>query len=112
MQIIRWSENKLPQEQELRRRMQQEGLSPYTWSNAPGDNYAIHSHSYEKVLYCVQGSIRFVLPDQTSSCQFVDLAPGDCMILPPGMRHCAHVGSQGVICLEASRQASVTSSSA
>jgi len=58
MQIVRWQEATLPQEQELRRRMQQQGLSPYSWSNGPGDTYAVHSHSYEKVLYCVRGSIR------------------------------------------------------
>ena len=110
MQIVRWSETTPPQEQELRRRMQREGLSPYTWSNAPGDTYAVHSHSYEKVLYCVSGSIRFVLPDQPAADQNIDLAPGDCMVLPAGARHSAYVGPYGVICLEASRQASKLSS--
>src|SRR5262245_38658721 len=64
MQVVRWQEATKPDEQELCRRMQQQGLSPYSWSNGPGDTYAVHSHSYEKVLYCVRGSIRFVLPDQ------------------------------------------------
>lgn len=105
MEIIRWSENTPPREQELRRRMQQEGLSAYSWSNAPGDTYAVHSHSYEKVLYCVRGSIRFVLPDQPAGEQNIDLAPGDCMILSPGVRHSAVVGPYGVTCLEATRQA-------
>src|SRR6266581_3692426 len=59
MQVVRWQESTAPQEQELRRRMQQQGLSPYSWSNGPSDTYAVHSHSYEKVLYCVRGSIRF-----------------------------------------------------
>ena len=106
MQVVRWREATLPQEQELRRRMQQEGLSPYTWSNGPGDSYAVHSHSYEKVLYCVSGSIRFVLPDgldAPGNMSVIDLAPGDCMILPAGVRHSALVGPQGVTCLEATR---------
>ena len=51
MQIIRWEEQEPPQEEELWRRMRQEGLSPYTWSNGPSDTYAVHSHSYEKVLF-------------------------------------------------------------
>jgi quercetin dioxygenase-like cupin family protein len=106
MQIIRWSETRPPGEQELRRRMQQAGLAPYSWSNAPGDTYAVHSHSYEKVLYCVRGSICFVLPDQPAGEQQIDLAPGDCMILSPGIRHSALVGPHGVTCLEATRQAS------
>jgi hypothetical protein len=67
MQVLRWQEVLAPQEQELYRRMQRDGLTPYTWSNGPGDSYAVHSHTYEKVLYCVRGSIRFVLPDHTDT---------------------------------------------
>ncbi|HZS77640.1 MAG TPA: cupin domain-containing protein [Ktedonobacteraceae bacterium] len=103
MQIIRWQENTSPQESDLRRRMQEQGLAPYSWSNAPFDTYAVHSHTYEKVLYCVRGSIRFVLPDKPESERNIDLSPGDCMILPAGVRHSAEVGPQGVLCLEATR---------
>ena len=103
MQVVRWQEATMPQEQELCRRMQQQGLSPYSWSNGPGDTYAVHSHSYEKVLYCVRGSIRFVLPDQSENFRNIDLEPGDCMILPARVRHSAYVGPQGVTCLEATR---------
>lgn len=102
MQVIRWQEAMVPQEQEIRRRMQQEGLSPYIWSNGPGDSYAVHSHNYKKVLYCVRGSIRFVLPDHNG--EAIDLAPGDCLILPATVRHSAHVGSGGVMCMEAAQQ--------
>jgi uncharacterized protein YjlB len=105
MQVIRWQETSPPQEQELRKRMQQEGLAPYAWSNGAGDTYAVHSHHYEKVLYCVRGSIRFVLPDHPDAGNkgAIDLAPGDRMVLPAGTRHSAEVGSQGVTCLEAAR---------
>jgi quercetin dioxygenase-like cupin family protein len=106
MKVFRWSGARPPDEEELWARMRQEGLAPYRWSNAPGDTYAAHSHSYEKVLYCARGSIRFVLHDRATGEQNVDLAPGDCMILPPGVRHSAIVGPQGVVCLEATRQAS------
>ena len=107
MRVIRWQEAEPPQEQDLRRRMQQENLSPYAWSNEPGVSYAVHSHNYEKVLYCVLGSIRFVLPDVRDNAnvpETIDLAPGDCMLLPPGVRHSAYVGPQGVTCLEAPRR--------
>jgi len=103
MQVIRWQGTQQPQEHELRSRMQKEGLAPYSWANGPGDNYAVHSHNYEKVLYCVCGSIRFMLPDQPDSSRMVDLTPGDCMILPANTRHSAHVGPSGVTCLEATR---------
>ena len=107
MQVIHWQEATPPQEQTVRQRMQQQGLSPYAWSNGPGDYYSAHSHSYQKVLYCVKGSIRFILPDQrdeSGAATYLDLSPGDCMILPAGVRHSAHVGPQGVMCLEAAQQ--------
>lgn len=106
MEIIRWQDKALPDEHGLRERMQQEGLSPYAWSNGPGVSYAVHCHSYQKVLYCVRGSIRFTLPDAfdaTGSISSIELAPGDCMLLPAGTRHSALVGTQGVTCLEAPR---------
>lgn len=100
MEITRWQEEKQPGEVELRGRMEAEGLSPHSWSNGPGDEYAVHSHSYIKVLYCVRGSIRFTLPDQQEP---VDLRPGDRMVLPAGTRHGAIVGPAGVTCIEAPR---------
>ncbi|HEY1351208.1 MAG TPA: cupin domain-containing protein [Ktedonobacteraceae bacterium] len=105
MHVIRCSAAPPPHEEELLTRMRQEGLSPYRWSNDPGDTYAMHSHNYEKVLYCARGSIRFLLPDRAASERSVDLAAGDCMILPPGIRHSAVVGPRGVVCLEATRPA-------
>jgi len=106
MQVIRWQDKTLPTERELREQMQREGLSPYTWSNGPNYTYAAHTHGYEKVLYCVQGSIRFVLPEQVNADgnpNFVDLNSGDGMLLPPHTLHSAIVGPHGVTCLEASR---------
>ena len=100
IQVIRWTEIAPPTERDLRNRMQQNGLAPYAWSNGPYDTYGAHSHSYEKVLYCVRGSIRFVLPDAGRD---IDLTPGDCMVLPAGVRHSAQVGAHGVTCLEATR---------
>ena len=106
MQITRWQKQTPPTEYALREQMQREKLSPYTWSNDSNYIYTAHTHSYEKVLYCVQGSIRFVLPEHINAdgkSEYVDLTPGDCMILPAYTLHSAIVGSQGVTCLEASR---------
>jgi quercetin dioxygenase-like cupin family protein len=100
MEITRWQAEKPPGEVELRGRMVAEGLSPSSWSNGPGDEYAVHSHSYTKVLYCVRGGIRFTLPDQQAH---VDLGPGDRVVLPAGTRHSAVVGPAGVTCIEAPR---------
>ncbi|GAC1371022.1 MAG: hypothetical protein NVSMB32_15280 [Actinomycetota bacterium] len=77
-----------------------ESLSPYAWSNGPGDRYEAHTHSYAKVLYCSRGSIVFVLEGSQ-----VSMGPGDRLDLPPGTRHAAVVGPQGVMCFEAHRPA-------
>lgn len=103
MQIIRWQKQEMPQEQDLRKQMQFQGLSPYSWSNGPGERYTVHSHNYQKVLYCVRGSIRFILPDIEGDAGVLNLAAGDYMILPAHVRHSAEVGSQGVTCLEAAQ---------
>ena len=87
---------------ELMARLQDEAAGGYSWSNGPGDHYAAHSHPYEKVLYCVEGSITFVLEDEGRS---VDLQPGDRLLLPPDTRHSALVGPAGCVCVEGHREA-------
>jgi quercetin dioxygenase-like cupin family protein len=78
--------------------MSDEGLSPYSWSNGPHDRYTAHSHSYNKVIYVVQGSITFGLPDLGKQ---LNMKASDRLDLPAGVVHDAVVGGQGVVCLEA-----------
>jgi quercetin dioxygenase-like cupin family protein len=80
---------------ELMTRLSQEADGCYSWSNGPGDTYPPHAHSYEKILYCVDGSITFTLPDRE-----IELAPGGRMPLPPGTVHGAVVGPEGCTCIE------------
>jgi quercetin dioxygenase-like cupin family protein len=80
--------------------MQAEDLYPYSWSNAPHDVYAAHSHTYDKVIYAVSGFISFRLPAENRT---LTLHPGDRLDLPAGTVHDAVVGSEGVVCLEAHR---------
>lgn len=96
--ITPWPSSEPPDEAAIRRAYMREGLSPYRWSNAPGDAYAAHAHGYDKVLYVVRGSITFGLPDRGES---LTLRPGDRLDLPAGIRHDAVVGRDGVVCLEA-----------
>lgn len=60
--------------------------------------YAAHSHSYDKVIYVVRGSITFGLPELGQS---LTLQAGDRLDLPANTVHAAVVGPQGVTCLEA-----------
>jgi quercetin dioxygenase-like cupin family protein len=82
----------------VRERLRNEGLDAVAWSNGPGDRYAAHEHSYDKVIAVERGSIRFGLPGRSEA---QDLATGDRLDLPAGTSHDAIVGPTGVTCFEA-----------
>jgi quercetin dioxygenase-like cupin family protein len=86
--------------EDLMTKLRKEASRCYSWSNGPGDTYMPHSHGYEKVLYCVNGSIAFVLE---GSGRRLELAAGDRMVLPAGTVHAAEVGPQGCTCIEGRR---------
>jgi len=96
--VTRWADLVSPTQSGLWRLMTDEGLNPYSWSNGPHDVYSAHSHSYDKVIYAVQGSITFGLPELG---QKLTLGPGDRLALPANTVHDAVVGSPGEVCLEA-----------
>ena len=96
--VTPWTDPAVPNQSALWQLMTDEGLNPYLWSNGPFDTYSAHSHSYNKVIYVVQGSITFGLPELGK--QLV-LKAGDRLDLPAGIVHDAHVGAEGVLCLEA-----------
>ena len=77
------------------------GVSPYAWSNAPGDRYAAHQHATTKLLACAAGSITFLVGADATP---VELRAGDGFVLPAGTRHAAVVGPDGCTCLEGHRQ--------
>lgn len=95
--IDRWTDDAPPTEAALRARYARENLTPYEWSNGPGDTYAAHRHGYHKVLFVVRGSITFGLPELGES---HTLTAGDRLDLPAGVLHDAVVGAEGVVCLE------------
>ena len=99
--VHQWSGPEPPTEPAIRRLLDAEGLQPYPWSNAPGDKYPAHSHSYDKVICVVRGSISFGLPN--SGEKQLRLRAGDRLDLPRGVVHDAVVGPDGVVCLEAHR---------
>jgi quercetin dioxygenase-like cupin family protein len=98
LKITAWGNPQLPSESDLRQVYRQEGLSPYAWSNEPGDFYPAHSHAYNKVLYVVRGSITWILPEMGRE---IETLPGDRIDLLAGVQHAAQVGRLGVTCLEA-----------
>ena len=95
--VTPWTDSVAPTQSHLWQLMSDEGLHPYSWSNGPLDVYSAHSHGYDKVIYVVQGSITFGLPQLDKK---LTLKAGDRLDLPAGVVHDAHVGAQGVVCLE------------
>jgi quercetin dioxygenase-like cupin family protein len=87
-----------PSQEEIEAKFEEEELSPQSWSNAPGDRYGWHSHSYRKVLYCVSGSIVFHIEDED-----FEMEAGDRLDVEPETEHAATVGPDGVQCMEAAR---------
>jgi len=81
-------------------KLRSEASDCYSWSNSPGDRYAAHSHGYEKVLYCVDGSITFLIEPEGKR---LELRAGDRMVLPAGTVHSAVVGEGGCTCIEGRR---------
>ncbi len=95
--LTRWPHGSPPTREQLEVLLAAEGLAPHWWSNGPGDQYETHDHTYHKVLYCLGGTITFVLPPTGER---LTLAAGDRLDLPAGWPHRASVGPQGVTCVE------------
>lgn len=98
--LLAWRDADAPTEASVDRRLREEGVTPYAWSNGPGDSYGAHDHGYQKVLMCAAGSITFRVGPASMP---VELRPGDGFVLPAGTMHSAVVGPEGCTCLEGSR---------
>lgn len=98
--VHNWHGELPPTESEVQRFLGLQSLVGYRWSNAPGDVYGAHSHPFHKIIFVLQGSITFILPDVERE---VTLGTGDRLELAAGVVHEAVVGQQGVICIEAHR---------
>lgn len=78
------------------------GVTPWAWTNGPGDRYPPHEHGTTKLLVCAEGSITFHVGADGVP---VTLEAGDGFVLPAGTRHGATVGPDGCTCLEGHRPA-------
>jgi quercetin dioxygenase-like cupin family protein len=102
VQLVRWPHPHPLPDEEVVRFFNARGLTASRWSNGPQAVYSVHTHPYRKILFCLKGSITFSLPETGQS---VALRQGDRLTLPPGTRHGAVVGPEGVTCIEAGMSA-------
>jgi hypothetical protein len=98
---LTWRDLDPPGPAAVERRLRDEGVDPYAWSNGPGDRYGRHAHGYTKLLMCAAGSITFLVGDAEIP---VELQPGEGFVLPAGTDHAAVVGPAGCTCFEGHRR--------
>jgi quercetin dioxygenase-like cupin family protein len=78
------------EESALRRQLEAEGFSVWSWTDPPGADYQPHSHDHDESLWIVAGEIVFGAHGD----EFRLLA-GDRLMLPKGTVHTARAGSAG-----------------
>jgi quercetin dioxygenase-like cupin family protein len=99
VKVNRWRGGQHPTLEAITRRMRDEGLRPYVWSNAPNFRYPVRSHGYDKTLYCVQGTLEISFPKIK---QRMTLRAGDRVDVPRGVRYSMIIGPSGTQCVEGS----------
>jgi quercetin dioxygenase-like cupin family protein len=83
---------------ELRGRLEVEGFSVWSWTDAPGATYTPHTHDQDESLWVIAGEITFGAGGQE-----IRLGPGDRLMLPRGTVHSAQVGATGATYLVGER---------
>ena len=97
LKVTPWEDEEPLTEEVVRDHLQSQELRVYHWSSAADDTFAGHTHGYHKILYVLEGEIKFEFPTRHKT---LNLTSGDRLDLPAGIRHSATVGPDGVKCLE------------
>jgi quercetin dioxygenase-like cupin family protein len=69
---------------------------PRRWAGKGGEAYDWHAHGYDKVLFCLSGSVMF----QDREAMNYRLESGDRLDIEAGTEHRAVAGPEGVECME------------
>ena len=86
IQIERWSESSLPNPEELKQRLRNEGYSVFQWSDAPGTKYDPHAHAEDQSHWIISGGLELRVGHETYK-----LRAGDRDYLPANTIHSAFV---------------------
>ncbi len=98
LKVTPWFSEVAPTEESLRELLADQELRIHRWAKGPEVTQSSHTHGYHKILYVIEGNIRFDFPVRHERHR---LDPGDRLDIPSGIRHSALSGPDGVICLEA-----------
>lgn len=92
----RWSKHYESAEEELHGQLTAKRITAERWDAEPGHTFTEHSHTYDKQLWCAEGSIVFAIGSKQ-----ISLQAGDALDLPADTLHSAVAGINGVVCYEA-----------
>jgi quercetin dioxygenase-like cupin family protein len=77
--------------EELKQKLTDEGfVHVFDWTDAPGTEYAAHSHKGQVSMYIMSGGLTFHFGDEV-----VALVAGERFDVPVGKEHVATVGPEG-----------------
>jgi quercetin dioxygenase-like cupin family protein len=98
LERIAWPRGARVDADELRRRLEAEGFSVWSWTDGPGATYAPHTHDEDESLWVLAGAITFGADGRE-----LRLGPGDRLMLPAGTVHTARAGAAGATYLVGER---------
>ena len=90
LERIAWVGGHAPREDDLRRRLEDEGFSVWVWTDPPDAAYVAHAHDHDESLWVVRGAITFGVDGATYRLQV-----GDRLMLPRATVHTAEAGPSG-----------------
>jgi quercetin dioxygenase-like cupin family protein len=90
LERIEWKGDASPEEEALRKQLEEEGYSIFCWQDRPGADYQPHSHEHDESLWMIEGQMTFGAAGRQWP-----LAPGDRLMLPKGTVHTAVAGPRG-----------------
>ena len=90
LEVIAWNGGGSVREDDLRRRLEEEGFDVFHWRDEAGADYQPHSHDHDESLWVVDGEIVFGAGGREFR-----LKGGDRLLLPRGIVHTARAGAVG-----------------
>ena len=95
----RWSRDYESAEEELIAILAHKNIDAERWHADEYEDFPPHTHALDKRLWCVEGSIEFIIDDKS-----MWLQAGDAFELPSGTIHRAKAGFSGCVCYESPAQ--------
>lgn len=91
----RWSRDYESAEEELVAMLARKNIDAERWVAEEYEDFPPRTHSLDKHLWCVEGSIEFLITGKS-----IWLQAGDSMDLPAGTVYSAKAGFSGCVCYE------------